>query len=143
MIADELLLMVERSLSLPVVGERMISYAAAKFHAVFARFGGPIEIATFPKGAGPDLTHISFPNGERVIREHDELFVSFIEPATNRSGQTRERVLPRAGESRYQPACSDQTAETQGGPPRQLMVRLGRGRIVPHAPRRALEDGLS
>jgi hypothetical protein len=149
MIADQLLLMVNRSQSLtvvdPFVGERVISCAAAlfKLRPVFVRFGGPVERATFPKVAGPDLTHMSFPSGERVTREHDELFVSFIEPATNRTGQTRERVLPRVGESGYQAACSDQTVETQDGPPHQLMVRLGRGPIVPHAPRRALEDGLS
>jgi hypothetical protein len=149
MIADELLLMVDRSQSLPVVnpfvGERMISGAAAlfKFRPVLARFGEPVEIATFPDVAGPDLTPISFPSGKRVIRERDELFVSFIEPAPNRTGRTRERVLLRAGESRYQAACSDQTAETQGGPRRQLMVRLGCGPIVSHAPRRVLEGELS
>lgn len=149
MITDESLLKVDGSQSLPVVdtfvGERAISCAAAlfEFRPVFARFRGPVEIATFPKVARPDLPYISFPSGDRVIREHDELFVSFIGPATNRTGQTRERVLPRAGESRYQAACSGHTAETHGGPPRQLMVRLGRGPIVPHGPRRAREDGLS
>jgi hypothetical protein len=141
MIADELWLMADRSQSLPVVdpfvGERVISCAAALFKVgpVFARFGEPVERATLPKVALPDLTHMSFPSGERVIREHDELFVSFIE--------ARERVLPRAGESRCRAACSEQTAETQGAPPRQPMMRLGRGPIVPHGPRRAREDGLS
>ena len=149
MIADELLLIADRSQSLPAVapfvGERVLSCAAAlfEFRPVFARSGGPVEIATFPKVALSDLTHITFPSGERVIREHDELFVSLIEVARNRTGQARERALPRAGESRCQAACSDQTAATQGAPPRQLMVHLGRGPIVPHGPRRLLADGLS
>ena len=145
MIADELLPMADRCQTLPVVDPlvrvRVISCAAGAFKL---RLGGGVEITIFPKVGGADhVTRVSFPSGERVSRKHDELFVSLIAPATSRTSQTRERVLPRAGESRYQAPCSDQVAETGVAPPRQLMVRLGRGPIVPQASRRALEDALS
>jgi hypothetical protein len=77
------------------------------------------------------------------MREHDELFMSLIDPATSRTGRTRERVLPRAGESRYQAARCDQMAETGVAPPGQLIVGLRPAPIVPPAPCRALEDALS
>ena len=145
MVAEESLLMPDRCQTLsdvdPLVRVRVISCAAGlfKLRPVFARLGIGVEIRTFPKVVEPDhVTGVSFPSGERVRRKHDELFVSLIAPATSRTSQTRERVLPRAGESGYRAPV----AET-GVAPRQLMVRLGSGPIVPHARRQALEDALS
>jgi hypothetical protein len=90
-IGDELLLLADRTRSLPVVDpfdrELVISCGAALFNlrVVFARFGVPVEITTFPQVAEPDLlARISFPNGGRVTAELNELFVSITERTTNR-----------------------------------------------------------
>ena len=90
-LGEELLLMADRSRSLPVVDpfdrELVISCGAALFNlrVVFAHFGVPVEIATFPQAAEPDLlARLSFPGGGRVTAELSELFVSITARTTNR-----------------------------------------------------------
>lgn len=91
-IGDELSIIADRSRGLPVVDpfdrELMISCGAALFNlrVVFAHFGVPVEIATFPQAAEPDLVaRISFPRGGSVSRELGELFASITSRTTNRS----------------------------------------------------------
>jgi hypothetical protein len=90
-IGDELMLMADRSRSLPIIDpfdrELVISCGAAllNLRVVFAHFGVPVEIATFPQAAEPDLlVRVNFPNGGRVTTELNELFVSITERTTNR-----------------------------------------------------------
>jgi hypothetical protein len=98
-IGDELLLMADRSRSLPVVDpfdrELVISCGAALFNlrVVFAHFGVPVEITTFPQAVEPDLlARISFPSGGRVTAELNELFVSITERTTNRQAFAEEEL---------------------------------------------------
>jgi hypothetical protein len=98
-IGDELLLMADRSRSLPVVDpfdrELVISCGAALFNlrVVFAYFGVPVEITTFPQAVEPDLlARISFPSGGRVSAELNELFVSITERTTNRQAFAEEEL---------------------------------------------------
>jgi len=98
-IGDELLLMADRSRSLPVVDpfdrELVISCGAALFNlrVVFAHFGVPVEITTFPQSAEPDLlARISFPYGGRVTAELNELFASITERTTNRQPFAEEEL---------------------------------------------------
>lgn len=98
-IGDELLIMADRSRSLPVVDpfdrELVISCGAALFNlrVVFGHFGVPVEITTFPQAAEPDLlARMRFPSGGSIARELSELFAAITKRSTNRQPFVEEEL---------------------------------------------------
>jgi len=108
---------------------------------VCARSALPIETATLPRAAAPDLlARIGLPPGGRVTTALNEALAPISGRAAKRIRQTLERGLLRAAKSQYQNAYLNQMVAIGGERSPQLMVRLGRGPSVPHPPRRRLED---
>jgi hypothetical protein len=147
-IPGELLLMAERSRSLPVVDpfdrEPLISRGATPFslRVAFARCGGAVETTPFRQAANSDLgARISFPCGGRFTVGLNELSRAISEPPTRGTGETLEPLPLPAEKSRYQAAYLHQA--TRMTRPSPLMAHLGRGATAPHALRRSHEDVLS
>jgi hypothetical protein len=82
-----------------------ISRRAALVKVVCARFGLPLQAATLPKTAGPDLlARIGFPHGGRVTMEPSELLASISGPATDRIRQAAAIRVARFARRRRGPS---------------------------------------
>lgn len=96
---DQLLICADRTRSLahidPYDRELIISCGAALFNlrVVFAHFGVPIEIDTFPRAVEPDvLTQIAFPGSGLAVPHIGDLLEAIPRRATNRGPFASEPV---------------------------------------------------
>jgi nitroreductase len=96
---DELLVCADRTRSLanidPFDRELVISCGAALFNlrVVFAHFGVPVEITTFPQSSDPDVVaRVVFPGSGPMLKDLAELFSAITKRTTNRGPFSGEDV---------------------------------------------------
>lgn len=141
---NELLVCADRTRGLPNIDpfdrELIISCGAALFNlrVALAHFKVPVEIATFPYSAEPDVVaRLTFPDSGLVLKDIAELFDAITKRATNR-GVYLEEEVPDAVVERLKSAAEAEGVDVRLA--RTLSERERVAALIAHADRRQFDD---